>query len=100
MLSKLYYIDITTILTLMAIGALIGYMLGKRFMDVKMLILLTIVFLVGTFVFLDINQPETALDSLPLKEEVKPKEQVQEDMEELEPASGKGKLVIESSKEE
>ena len=58
MWEKTYYIDVTTILTLMAIGAAIGYMLGKKHMEKKMLILITIVFLVSTFIFLDTTQPD------------------------------------------
>ncbi len=105
MWEKTYYIDITTILTLMAIGATLGFMLGRRFMQVKMLILFTIVFLVATFIFLDNSQPdleekivrkETLVEEAPKIATPEPEESVND---ELKPVPTKDKVITQSGTE-
>jgi hypothetical protein len=56
MWEETYQLDLGTILTLMAAGFMFGFMMGKKFLQFKMMLFMIILFVGGSYLFLNQGQ--------------------------------------------
>lgn len=50
--QETYNLDLVTILVLMFVGYLMGFMAGKRFMQMRMMLVFILIFIIAVAVFL------------------------------------------------